>query len=142
MENYHLGTEIDELLAKAVARHEALKMPKAKKHWKQAAQERRRRNRVHEATPSRRAYCERRERSPRRKYNKLKRQIERRGISFELSYEEWAWMWAMCPMVNGAPALTQRGKGKGRVHVERIDTIKGYSKDNVQIVHGKKVLWP
>lgn len=135
------GTEIDQLLAKAVARGEALKMPKPKLHWKQARKKQQERDRAFRASPYQVVYRKALTRSLRRKYNELKRVMLKRGQEFTLSFDDWCLAWICCPQVNGAPAWWLTGRGKGKVRAERIDWEKGWTKDNLQIVHGKKVLW-
>lgn len=137
-----LGTELDELLKKAVERQEALKMPKPKLHWKQAKKKRLEARRRHARTPGEIAYVNRQRVSLRRRYTKLRNQMKRQGTGFELSYDDWAWIWLMARPVAGAPAWKYIGRGKGKARMERVDKSMAYSKDNVMVTYGKEVLWP
>ncbi len=137
-----LGSELDELLRKAVERQEALKMPKPKLHWKQLKQKRLEARRRHERTPGQVAYVNRQRVSLRRRYTKLRNQMKRQGTGFELSYEDWVWAWLTARHIAGAPAWKYIGRGKGKARMERLDRTEPYRKDNVQITYGKEILWP
>lgn len=117
-------------------------MPKQKLHWKQARKRQQERDRRKRAMPSEVAYRKRLTRSLRRKYNESKRVHTSRGHEWDLSFDDWAFAWICCPQVNGTPAWYQTGREKGKVRAERIDKDKGWSKDNLMIVHGKNVLYP
>ncbi len=142
MNTTNIGSELDELLQKAVDRQEALKMPKPKLHWKQAKKRRLEARRRAAKRPGEIAYVARQKKSLRRRYTKLRTQMKRVGVEFELTYDEWMWVWLTARPVAGQAAWKFLGRGKGMVKMERLDTSKGYSKDNIQITRGKEILWP
>lgn len=138
-------SEIDQLLKQAVERQEALKMPKPKPHWKQRRKTALERSRRHEAKEYVAAYRKAYRASMRGQWNKLRGEMIARGIGWELSYEDWVWMWTMAkPARMGGlevAAWKARGKTKADVRIKRLNRKKPFNLNNLQIRQGDRVLW-
>ncbi len=89
-------------------------------------------------------------RRPKPSYHRAKRKAERRGHVWELTFEEWWNVWATAPRVwNDEKAFKDtawnlRGSNhSSHTQMVRIDTAKGWTKDNVriQIPEGKDVYY-
>lgn len=137
------GQEIDQLLADAVKRQESLRMPKVKPSWQKRKRSRLERSRKHEGLDSVREYRQRYRSSLRGQWIKLRHQMLRVGEEWDLSYEDWVWMWTNAqPASNGRPAWTARGRdGKKDVMVLRLNPKKAFTINNIVIAQAGKVLW-
>lgn len=137
--------EIDELLDRAAKRQEALKMPKPKEHWKQRRKRLLERSRKQEARPEVIAYRQAYVTSLRGRWIKLRRLARQRGWEWDLSFEDWCWMWTMAEPAKRqgleVPAHLAKGRGKDQVRVKRIDPKKPFTFNNLQILQGHRVLW-
>ena len=74
-------------------------------------------------------------------YNTLKNNAKRRGVFFNLSFEEFKEFCYKYDYIAG------RGRTKESYSIDRIDNMKGYTKDNIQVLtlsenssKGKKIL--
>jgi hypothetical protein len=81
-----------------------------------------------------------------RRREKRVRPISEASWEWDMSLLEWYDMWASCPAVEigvgeSLAAWKCRGRRKGTVKVERIDPYQPFSKANVMITHGKKILY-
>lgn len=90
-------------------------------------------------------------------FHKLRREYKRRrekkvrenseaSWDWDMTLLEWMEMWASCPAIEVVlgeykPAWKCRGRRRGAVKLERIDFMKPFSKANVRIVQGKKILY-
>lgn len=96
----------------------------------------------------------------RRDFHKLRNEVLRRkrgdnkekagsttNWDWELSLDEWLWMWFSCPAVVVGlnvtkPAWKARGRNiKKDVQLKRMDSSKPFEINNIQIVRGKEVLY-
>lgn len=137
--------EVDELLARAAARHEALRMPKPKEHWKQRRKRLLERSRKHEERLEVATYRVAYQKSLRGRYMHLQRLARQRGWEWNLSFDDWVWMWTMADSARRGsvevPAHLAKGRGKNSVRVARIDREKPFEINNLQILQGNRVLW-
>lgn len=137
--------EVDELLARAAARHEALRMPKPKEHWKQRRKRLLERSRKHEGKAAVAAYRVAYQQSLRGRYMHLQRLARQRGWDWDLSFDDWVWMWTMANSAKRGgvevPAHLAKGRSKNQVRLKRIDSKKGFTFNNLVILQGDRVLW-
>lgn len=138
--------ETDELLAKAVARGESLRMPKPKPSWQHRAKKRlqaSRKNKEYGATP---AYRVAYRNSLRGQWVKLQQECKRRGQEWLLDYGDWVVMWLQARPaslgVQSIPAWKHRGRKKDNVQLFRVEKDKAWCLENVEIWQGKNRLWP
>jgi hypothetical protein len=61
------------------------------------------------------------------KYNRQRHRAKQRGVDFKLSFEDWMNIWLESGHWN------QRGKGKGKYNMSRIDDAGSYEVGNVFI---------
>jgi len=61
-------------------------------------------------------------------YTNLKQNASRRKKSFAITFEEFA---AWCKETN---YITRKGREGDKMHIDRINHLKGYSIDNIQIL--------
>ena len=61
------------------------------------------------------------------KYGKQKHRARQRGIEFNISFEDWMKVWLDSGHWN------QRGKGKGKYNMSRINDVGPYTYENVFI---------
>ena len=150
MENYseteETGLEIDRLLEAAAKRGLPLKMPKAKPHWKHRAQKLLQRSRKHEKRGAVASYRAAYRNSLRGQWVKLRGEMKRRGIPFELEYGDWLVMWTSCRTASigqlKVPAWQYRGRKKDMVQLFRVEKDKPWCLENVEIWQKVDRLWP
>lgn len=137
------GQEIDQLLKEAAERQESLRMPKPKPSWQKRKAKGLSRSRRHEDLASVSDYRRRYRNSMRGQWIKLRHEMLRRGEVWDLSYEDWVWMWSMAKQAEGGwPAYLARGRNpKKDVMVLRIDPGKPFTINNLVIAQVGKVLW-
>lgn len=66
----------------------------------------------------------------RRNFTNARSNAKRRGIPWDLTYEQWASVWI------ASGQYTNRGRSRGQYQMDRIDNSRGYSADNVQVIAG------
>ena len=124
------GKEVDSLLAAIAERHMRKKEPKKPEHYKTRRKRLLERSRRHEQAEGVAEYRATYRRSLRGRYTHLRRLARQRGWEWNLSYEDWVWMWTMADNAKigqiEQPAHLAKGRGKEAVHVERLDSKKPF----------------
>ncbi len=109
-----------------------LKMSRRKPKPKNNKHSLRKKYRKDAKTPAGRRKIKKYNNSLRGGYRDVRRQAKRVGVPFELSFEEFVLIW-MNSRIEGLPAITFKGRGKGKAMLVRIVPELGYRADNLRI---------